>query len=282
MKTVVGVKTYAEAETMLRLGADELYGGLAAVPNHRFPSQSFQTMDELKSAVKLARRLGRRFSLLVNQPSFGARARRTLNVAQELDADGLGGCIVRELPMLEELRALKLKARLTVSSLALCFNLPAMKRCRELGASRVVLPFQLTPGEAAPLIKNPYGLETEVFFHADFCCANVDPACRLWNLTRRDQTCRFPYRGPGGASWRMPEANAPQKMSAVYGFLRSGAQYLKIIRMHDFSEELEVFKFARIIDKLYAKASGEDEFVRLGEKLYFTVSRHARNAWKKR
>lgn len=282
MKTVAGVKSYAEAEAMLRLGADELYGGLAVVPNHRFPSQSFQTMDEIKAAVVLAKKKGRRFSLLVNQPSFGTRYRRTLAVARELDEAGLGGCIVRELPMLEELAALKLKARLTVSSLALCFNLPAMKRYKELGAARVVLPFQLTPSEAAPLIRNPYGLETEVFFHADFCCANVDPACRLWNLTRRDQTCRFPYRDEEGNVWHMPEANAPQKMRAVYGFLRSGARYLKIIRMNDFSEELEVLKFARILGKLFPKAKDEEEFVRLGEKLYFTVSRHARNAWKKR
>jgi collagenase-like PrtC family protease len=281
VKTVVGVKNYSEAETMLRLGADELYGGLAAVPNHRFPSQSFQTIDELKAAVVLARRLGRSFSLLVNQPAFGARYHKTLSVARELDAAGLGACIVREQPMLESLSALGLKARLTVSSLALCFNLPAMKRYKQLGAARVVLPFQLLPGEAAPLIKNPYGLETEVFFHADFCCANIDPACRLWNLTHRDQTCRFSYKGPGGR-WRMPEANAGEKMRAVYGFYHSGAQYLKIIRMSDFSEELEVFKFARLITRLLEKGHPEEEFIKLGEKLYFTVSRHARSAWKKR
>jgi collagenase-like PrtC family protease len=281
VKTVVGVKTYDEAATMLRLGADELYGGLAAIPNHRLPAQSFQSMEELKAAVRLAKKMGRRFSLLVNQPSFGTRYKKTLAVAQELDADGLGACIVREMPMLESLRALGLKARLTVSSLALVFNLPAMKRCKELGASRVVLPFQLLPAEAAPLIKNPYGLETEVFFHADFCCANIDPACRLWNLTHRDQTCRFSYKGAGGR-WRMPEANAREKMRAVYGFYHSGAQYLKIIRMNDFAEELEVFKFARIIDRLLKKGQFEEEFCRLGEKLYFTVSRHARSAWKKR
>ena len=50
MKTVAGVKNYAEAETMLRLGAEELYGGLAAVPNHRPPGQSFRDIEELKAA----------------------------------------------------------------------------------------------------------------------------------------------------------------------------------------------------------------------------------------
>ena len=280
MKTVVGVKNYAEAEAFLRLGADELYGGLASVPNHRLPDQSFQDMDELKAAVRLASGKGKRFSFLLNQPSFGEGCEKALSVVSELDRIGLGACIVRELPMLESLRSLKLCAKLTVSSLALCFNLPAMRRFRELGASRVILPFHIAPNEALPLIKNPYGLETEVFFHADFCCANMDPACRLFTLTRRAQTCRFTYTGSEGL-WKMPEANAPEKMRSVYGFYHSGAQYLKIIRMKDFKEQLEVFKFARIIDKLLKKGVSEQDFVRMGERLYFTVSRHA-PSWKKR
>lgn len=278
MKTVVGVKTFAEAETMLRLGADELYGGYAEVPNHRLPSQSFQTLAELKAAVRLAKAAGKKFSLLLNQPCFGPKYDEALGAAAELDREGLGACIVRELPMLEKLNALKLRAKLTVSSLALCFNLPAMRRYRELGASRVVLPFQLTPEEAAPLLKNRLGLETEVFFHGDFCCVNVDPACRLWSLKHVIQTCRYTYCGRGGG-WKMPEANAPEKMRSVYGFYHGGAGYLKMVRMENFSDEIEVFKFARMLTELLKKGPGEEDFVRMGEKLYSTVSRHA---WKKR
>lgn len=278
MKIVAGVKTLREAETMLRLGADELYGGLAAVPNHRLPAQSFRTMDEIKAAVRLAVKKGKRFSLLLNQPAFGPRFRKGLSVARELDREGLGACIVRELAMLDALSREGLRAGLTVSSLALCYNLPAMKRFREMGASRVVLPFHMAPEEARRLIKNPYGMETEVFFHADFCCANVDPVCRLWNLTHRDQTCRFSYKGPGGR-WRMPEANAAEKMRAVYGFHHSGAGYLKIIRMNEFSDEIEVLKFSRMLTALLERGTGEEEFVKLGERLYSTVSRHA---WIKR
>ncbi|MFA6030840.1 MAG: U32 family peptidase [Elusimicrobiota bacterium] len=281
MRIVAGVKNYAEAEALLRLGADEVYGGLAVVPNHRRTNMSFQSMDELKAAVRLARSKGKRFSFLVNQPSYDDRYRKTLAVLRELDGEGLGACIVRELPMMESARALRLKARMTVSSLALCFNLPAMKRFKELGASRVVLPFHMVPRESQRLIDNPYGLETEVFFHADFCCANIDPACRLWRLTRRDQTCRYSYR-KDGARWKMPEADVREKMRAVHGFFGSGAGYLKLVRMKDFMEELEVFKFARILSRLYDRGVGEEEFARLGEKLYFSVSRHARAAWKKR
>jgi len=278
MKTVVGIKTFAEAETMLRLGADELYGGLAVVPNHRLPAQSFQTIGELKAAVGLTRAKGKRFSFLLNQPCFGPKYGETLDVVAELDRAGLGACIVRELPMFEKLRALKLRAKLTVSSLALCFNLPALRRFRELGASRVVLPFQTTPEEAAPLLRNRLGLETEVFFHGDFCCANVDPACRLWSLKHVIQTCRYTY-DCGGSQWKMPEANAPEKMRSVYGFYHGGAGYLKMVRMENFKDEIEVFKFARMLTELLKRGLDEAEFIRMGEKLYSTVSRHA---WKKR
>lgn len=278
MRTVVGVKTFAEAETMLRLGADELYGGYAEVPNHRDADQSFQTLTELKAAVRLAAVRGKKFSFLVNQPCFGPKYEEVLGVAAELDREGLGACIVRELPMLEKLKALKLRAKLTVSSLALCFNLPAMRRFRELGAARVVLPFQITPEEAAPLLRNRLGLETEVFFHGDFCCVNVDPACRLWSLKHVIQTCRYTY-SCGGGGWKMPEADAPEKMRSVYGFYHGGAGYLKMVRMENFSEEIEVFKFARMLTELLKKGLGEEEFMRMGGKLYSTVSRHA---WKKR
>ncbi len=263
---------------MLRLGADELYGGLAAVPNHRLPAQSFSSVDEIVTVIKMAARRGRRFSLLLNQPSFGDRFARSVALVKRLDAEGLGACIVRELAMLDALSRAGLKARLTASSLALCYNLPSMRRLKEMGATRVVLPFHMAPDEARRLIANPFGMETEVFFHADFCCANVDPVCRLWNLTHRDQTCRFSYTGPDGR-WRMPEANAAEKMRSVYRFHHSGAGYLKIIRMNDFRDEMEVLKFSRLLTALLEKGTGEADFVRMCLRLYSTVTRHA---WIKR
>lgn len=84
-----------------------------------------KTFPELKAAVRLAKASGKKFSLLLNQPCFGPKYDEALGAAAEPDREGLGACIVRELPMLEKLNALKLRAKLTVSSLALCFNLPA-------------------------------------------------------------------------------------------------------------------------------------------------------------
>jgi len=273
MKIVVGVKNYAEAEAFIRAGADELYGGLAAVPNHRLPNMSFQEPEELKAAVRLARARGRRFSFLINQPCFGAGYETTLAAVRELDDAGVSACIVRELPMLELLRAQKLRAMLTVSSLALCFNLPAMRRFKQLGAGRVILPFHITPQEAAPLIRNPYGLETEVFFNADFCCVNMDPACRLFSLTKAGQTCRFSYDGPGGR-WRMPEPAVPQKLRSDYDFFHCGAPAVKIVRRRDFSESMEAYRFARTLGRLLEKGVSFPDFLRLGSKLYFNVTRN--------
>ncbi len=274
MKLVVGVKNYAEAEAFVSAGAEELYGGLYDVPNHRLPNMSFQDMGELKAAVRLAVSRGRRFSFLLNQPCFGEGIKRALDAAAELDAAGLPACIVRELPMLEALRALRLKASVTVSSLALCFNLPAMRRFRQLGASRVILPFHISPAEAEPLIKNRLGLETEVFFNSDFCCVNMDPACRLFNLTRAGQTCRFNYHGPGGP-WRMPGPTVAQQLGSDYDFYRCGAPFVKIVRRRDFAESMETFKFARMLGRLLERGVPRGDFIRMGTKLYFNVTRNA-------
>lgn len=279
MKIVVGVKNYAEAEAFIRAGADELYGGLAAVPNHRLPDMSFPDMDEIKAAIALANSRGRRFSFLINQPCFGEGYEKTRAAVRELDRAGVGACIVRELPMFEEIAALRLRARLTVSSLALCFNLPAMRRFRDLGATRIILPYHISPEEAAPLIKNPYGLETEVFFHADFCCVNMDPACRLFSLTKAGQTCRFTYSGRGG-SWKMPGPGVEQKLRADYDFYHCGKPCVKIVRRRDPAESMETYKYARALGHLLKAGKTFPDFLSMGKKLYFNVTRNARTCAK--
>jgi hypothetical protein len=149
-----------------------------------------------------------------------------------------------------------------------------MRRFKALGASRVVLPYHISPQEAAPLIKNPYGLETEVFFHADFCCVNMDPACRLFSLTRAGQTCRFTYQGRGGR-WKMPGPSVEQKLRADYDFYHCGSPRVKIVRRRDFSESMETFKYARALGRLLKMGKTFPDFLRMGTKLYFNVARNA-------
>jgi hypothetical protein len=165
------------------------------------------------------------------------------------------------------------RAEFIISSLSLAFNSRALDYYKGLGVKRVIFPFHLLPGEAGRLIHNRLGMETEIFFHADFCCPNMDPACRLDGWAGAFQVCRFPYTC-GGKPHKMPEANVPQKLDVVYDAFHAGINYLKIIRVTDFRDQQEVLKEARVMLALLEGGASREKFRKLGEKLYFSVPRH--------
>jgi len=276
MRIVAGVKAYDEAEWLLAHGAAEVYGGVSGLPNHRDADQCIRTDAEFVRIARLARRRGRRALLALNEACFEADYPEVARRARALVRAGVAGVVVTELPLLHHLLASGLKTDFIISSLALTFNSRTLDYYRGLGVKRVILPFQLMPHEAGRLVRNPHGIETEVFFHADFCCVNVDPACRLDGWLKRYQVCRFAYRS-GGRPFRMPEANVPQKLEAVYGFFHAGVQYLKVIRRESFAEQMEIFKQARVMLRLLETGASWEDFARMGDRLYFAVSRNKKS-----
>lgn len=273
MKIVAGCKNLAEAEWLLKSGAAEVYCGIPGLPNHRDADQCLSGDAEFVEIARAARRLGGRALLALNEACFEedypAVARRVKAIVKAC------GCpvIVRELPLFERLRRAGVRTDFIISSLSLVFNSRALDYYRGLGVKRLIFPFHLLPAEAGRLIKNPYGIETEIFFHADFCCPNMDPACRLDGWLKSFQVCRYGYTS-GGRPHRMPEANVPQKLDVVYDSYHAGINYLKIIRVNDFSDQQAVLKEALVMLALLKKGVGRAEFRKLGEKLYFSVPRH--------
>ncbi len=273
MLIVAGSKAYEEAEWLLANGAAEVYCGVPGLPNHRDEDQCLKDDAEFVRIALMARARGKRALLAVNEacfedsyPSVAARVKAILKACRV-------PVIIRELPLLHYLRARGVKADFIISSLSLVFNSRALDYYRGLGVKRVILPFHLQPSEAGRLVNNRYGMETEAFFHADFCCPNMDPACRLDGWLKAFQVCRFPYTC-GGRPHRMPEADVPQKLDQVYDTFHAGVKYLKIIRVNDFRDQQEVLKEARVMLALLEKGVSRGEFRKLGEKLYFSVSRH--------
>ncbi len=273
MLIVAGAKTYDEADWLLANGAAEVYCGVPGLPNHRDADQCLENDAEFLRIARLAGARGKRALLALNEACFEkdypAVARRVRAIVKTC------GCpvIIRELPLFHYLYNSGLRAEFIISSLSLVFNSRALDYYNKLGVKRVILPFHLLPGEAGRIINNRRGLETEIFFHADFCCPNMDPACRLDGWLKSFQVCRFPYTC-GGKPHRMPEANVPQKLDIVYDSFHSGIKYLKIIRVTDFKDQKEVLKEARVMLALLEKGVSREDFRKLGEKLYFSVSRH--------
>jgi hypothetical protein len=273
MLIVAGSKAYDEAEWLLSNGAAEVYCGVPGLPNHRDEDQCLKDDAEFVRIARMAGAKGRRALLAMNEacfeedyPVIAARVKSILKSCRV-------PVIIRELPLLQYLRKSGVKAEFIISSLSLVFNSRALEYYKNLGVKRVILPFHLMPYEAGRIINNRFGMETEIFFHADFCCPNMDPACRLDGWLKSFQVCRFPYTC-GGEPHRMPEANVPQKLDMVYDAFHSGINYLKIIRVTDFKDQQEVLKEARVMLALLEKGVSREDFRKLGEKLYFSVSRH--------
>lgn len=273
MKIVAGCKSFGEAEWLLKSGAAEVYCGVPGLPNHRDADQCLQSDEEFIRIARLAGKSGGRALLALNEACFEKDypevARRVKAIVKACRCP----VIVRELALFEALRRSGVKTDFIVSSLSLVFNSRALDYYRGLGVKRLIFPFHLLPAEAGRLIRNKCGIETEIFFHADFCCPNMDPACRLDGWLKSFQVCRFGYTC-GGKPHRMPEANVPQKLDVVYDSFHAGIDYLKIIRVNDFSDQQAVLKEALVMLALLRKGVSRQEFRRLGEKLYFSVPRH--------
>jgi len=275
MLIVAGAKTYDEADWLLAHGASEVYCGVASLPNHYNAITCLKTDEEFIRVTRLAHKRGKRVQLLLNESCFEKDYPEVVRRTQALVKAGCDGVVVKELAMLHRLHQAALRTDLIVSSVSLCFNSRTLGYYKPLGVKRVILPYQSLPHEAGRIINNPYGMGTEVFFHADFCCVNVDPVCRLDGWVNAYQVCRMDMTS-GGKPFHMAESNVPQKLGVVYDFYHAGAQHLKLVRMRNFADEMEVLKEARLMLALLRKGVSRADFLRLGEKLYFSVSRHDR------
>ncbi len=273
MLIVAGSKSHAEADWLLANGAAEVYCGVPGLPNHRDADQCLESDAEFIRIARMAKARGKRALLALNEACFEKDYPVVAGRVKAIMKACRCPVIIRELPLLHYLRKSGVRAEFIVSSLSLVFNSRALDYYRGLGVKRVILPFHLLPGEAGRLINNNCGMETEIFFHADFCCPNMDPACRLDGWLKSFQVCRLGYTS-GGKPHRMPEANVPQKLSVVYDSFHSGIKYLKIIRVNDFADQREVLKEARVMLALLEKGVSREDFLKLERSLQLLFKKH--------
>lgn len=273
MLIVAGAKTYAEAEWLLANGAAEVYCRVPGLPNHRDADQCLDDDAEFVRIALMARARGKRALLAVNDACFEKDYPDVTRRVKAIVKACACPVIIWELPLFHYLHNSGLKAEFIISGLSLVFNSRALDYYNNMGVKRVILPFHLLPGEAGRIIRNNYGMETEISFHADFCRPDMDPAWRLDGWLKAFQVYRFPYTG-GGKPCRQPEAGVPQKLDVVYDSFHAGIKYLKITRVTGFKEQREVLKEARVLLALLEKGVSRENFRKLGEKLYFSVSGH--------
>lgn len=177
MRLLAPVRTPLEAEMLLHHGADELYcgvtppdwvskfGGLQWL-NRRSPAGgNLQSLEELARVVER----GAPVYLALNSVGFTAeQADYLAGLAGEAVALGVRALIVADVGLMLHLRKAGVQAPFHVSTLGSAFNREALAFYADLGATRVVLPRQVTLDEVEALAAvSP--VELEAFVLNDGC-----------------------------------------------------------------------------------------------------------------
>ena len=274
MKITVGVKSIKETGYFLDSGADEVYCGLIELHNNRLPHENFSDPSGVEEVIGLAHSRGKKSFIAANEIIHEKDYAATLRLLTTLKARGLSGVIVRDPALLAYFKKKKFRFYFILSTLANCFNSKTLAFFADLGVSRLVLPMQMMPENSAGLVKNMFGIETEVFCQALYYGINVDSLCSLPCPQTgqhikggfRDFTCLLPFKN-GPENFFMPMPGPDYMLNAFYYHYKSGIGYLKVARWPNTLRQIDLFHKARYLLKLLEKGISRELFVHEGRKL---------------
>lgn len=169
-----------EVLPLCRAGADEFFCGVEPPAwkkvfkdlsmNQRQSSSNFTSLGDLRKAVRIAHDHGARVHLTLNAFFYLQEQYRLLEaLLEELAASGCDGFIVAEPAVLEFCRRKAPGKELIVGCDAVVLNSSAVTLFRGLGASRIVLPRDMTLPEMRALLAAAPGIEYEAFIINDLC-----------------------------------------------------------------------------------------------------------------
>jgi len=184
MKILSSFRDLAEIAPLAKAGADEIYCAVGPLPSFK-DRAALRDIAALRRAVRTAHGLGLKLSVAVNSVILRfnpSKEARLLELLAEADEAGTDNFIVASPAMFALFSKLKgLRARLHLSSVQPCFNSFTAAFFIRLGVSRIILPNQLSPAEAAKILKlcRASGVETEIFDYRFFGCTYVNGRCYL-------------------------------------------------------------------------------------------------------
>ena len=181
-------------------GADAVYFGI-----EEFSLRSFAgnfSLSEAQEGLDYLHKRGRRGYVTLNIYPFSDEYDRLTESAAALDEMGADAFIVSDLGVISELRKLKLRAPLHISTQANTMSYQTVLAYKELGAKRVNLARELSLEQIQEIQRRLSGtcMETEVFIHGSVCfsysgrCAISDYLTgRRANRGECTHPCRWNY-----------------------------------------------------------------------------------------
>ncbi len=258
MDIQVGIGSFRDLEYFLREGAQELYCGLEYIPNHVEGARNFRSTGEIIKAAALARAAGAKMFFAANEVHAGL-LERTAEVIAELAGGGIDGVIIKDLALLDLLKRRRVKTPVILSTLSCCLNAASLGFYRRYGVKRLALPEQLRPDEAAELVRNRWGIATEVFLKARECCRNFNGLCFLECRGKNTNTCNKKFRLLGGG-FVMPALSPAEHLAQLHDYSRMGVGVLKVGRSPSAETSRIIFAEGRLLADLLASGLSRESF----------------------
>lgn len=207
MRILSPLSKVQEVEVLSRCGADEFYTGImprewvdtftsAIWTNRRGPvTANFERESELKEAIRIAHELGKEVFLAFNAPYYTAKQMDVLvpiirRITENADPDGL---IVSDVGMILILRESGIEKPIVVSTLAVAHNIESIRFFQEIGATRVILPRQLSISEIASIRSKITDMEIEAFVLNDTCVFQEGHCHTQHNVPNMESFCFTPW-----------------------------------------------------------------------------------------
>lgn len=184
MKILAPVNSVYEAETLVNLGAEELYCGLSAGAwrkgrgqelwlNRREPGKAnLESLEELRKLTGVAHGAGAQVFLTLNQPGYAPELYADIlaTVRQAQDYCGVDALIVADPGLIRLLKEDRPESVIHVSSLAAVLNSAAVSFFSRLGVKRIIFPRYVEPEIMKSMIeRGGEELEYEAFILNDGC-----------------------------------------------------------------------------------------------------------------
>jgi|InofroStandDraft_1065614.scaffolds.fasta_scaffold00015_149 putative protease len=187
----------------VKYGADAVYLGVVDFSLRAMRKGEIITLENLKSAVDLAHKLGAKAYLTLNIFAFNSDIKHLEQCMEILKDANPDAVLVSDFGILRLLKKYMPDTEIHVSTQTNILNYECVKFWQDMGATRVVLARELSIPEIAEIKRQVPGMEVECFIHGSQC-VSFSGRCllsdyftngeRKANSGNCSQPCRWSYK----------------------------------------------------------------------------------------
>ena len=190
-------------EYAIRYGATAVYLGVVDFSLRAMRKGEIITLDNLKTAVSLAHRLGAKAYLTLNIFAFNNDIKLLESSIERLKESNPDAVIVSDFGIINLVKKYMPETPLHISTQTNTLNYESVKFWRDFGASRVILARELSISDIAEIRQKVPDIELESFVHGSQC-VSFSGRCllsdyftngeRKANHGNCSQPCRWSYK----------------------------------------------------------------------------------------